>query len=119
MDAQRARRRLLAPRGAEPRRRPDDRHAARRLPTTRAPAAAAFVHAACAPGGARCSERGALPAPPFAAFDTGRLDARWVGDQTALVVDDKRRTLHAAWAQPITTADGHVVARAFRATAKL
>jgi hypothetical protein len=79
---------------------------------------ARFAHVVCAAGAQRCADRGAIGDVPFAAFDTGRLDARWVGEATALLVDDRRRVLHAAWTEPIDVA-GHIVARAFTATAPL
>nr|HEX4319059.1 sialidase family protein [Kofleriaceae bacterium] len=83
--------------------------------------AARAVHATCLPGAQRCGDRGALalaPGDAVVAFDTGRDDARWIGDQTALAVDDKRRTVTAAFALPVAV-DGHVVARVFTARAKL
>jgi hypothetical protein len=81
-------------------------------------AVARFAHVACAPGAQRCVERGTIGDVAFAAFDTGRLDARWIGEATALVVDDRRRVLHAAWVEPVDV-EGHVRARAFTASAPL
>ena len=77
-----------------------------------------FVHASCTPGLAKCTQHGSINDVPFAALTTERHAARWIGEHASLVVDDKRRTLHAVWTQPIT-ASGTTAARIFHAQAKL
>jgi hypothetical protein len=84
--------------------------------TERAPGR--FVHARCASGGAKCKVLGAINTVPFAALTTGRLDQTWIGDHASLLVDSKRRTLHAVWAQPVDEA-GVKVSRIFHSSAKL
>ena len=54
-----------------------------------------FAHATCAPGS--CTVAGALGTFPVS---TARSGPRALGDRAALVLDDKRRRLHAVWAQP-------------------
>lgn len=77
-----------------------------------------FAHATCAPGLARCTPARAVSDVPFAALSTGRHDATWLGETQALVVDDRGRTLHAVWTQPVAEA-GRIVGRIFHATAAL
>jgi hypothetical protein len=79
-----------------------------------------IAHAACAPGAASCTARGAISDAPFAALSTVRHAPRWVGEHLGLVVDDRRRALHAVWAQPIADGDsGAVAAQIFHASATL
>ncbi len=77
-----------------------------------------FAHASCTPGLAKCTQHGAINDLPFAALTTERHAARWIGEHASLVIDDKRRTLHAVWTQPVVTA-GATAARIFHAQAKL
>jgi hypothetical protein len=77
-----------------------------------------FVHATCGPGGTKCKVLGAINSTPFATLATARHTSSSVGDYEALVVDDKRRVLHAVWAQPIDEA-GKPITRIFHAQAKL
>lgn len=77
-----------------------------------------FAHATCPPGAARCTRQGAINSEPFAALSTERHGAKWIGEYASLVVDDKRRVLHAVWAQPVADGD-RVVARIFHGRAKL
>ncbi len=77
-----------------------------------------FVHASCGPGVTRCTVHGAIGDQPFAELSLGRLASTWVGEREALLVDDRRRTLHAVWAQTIDEA-GRRVTRIFHAAAKL
>jgi hypothetical protein len=71
-----------------------------------------FAHAVCPPGAATCTQLGAISDTPFALSTA--LDVSSVGEHESLVIDDKRRTLHAVWTQPV---DG--VAHVFHAAAKL
>ena len=75
-----------------------------------------FAHATCIPG--TCTLQGAIATVPFAALSTGRYGASWVGDYESLVIDDKRRILHAVWAEPVSEG-ATVVSRIFHAQAKL
>jgi hypothetical protein len=77
-----------------------------------------FVHASCAAGGTKCKVLGAINTVPFAALSTGRHSHTWIGDYQSLIVDAKRRTLHAAWAQVVDEA-GAKVSRIFHSAAKL
>lgn len=77
-----------------------------------------FVHASCAPGARKCSVHGAINSLPFAALSTAPHTSRSVGEHEALLVDAKRRVLHAVWAQTIEEA-GKPVTRLFHARARL
>lgn len=77
-----------------------------------------FVHASCAAGGLRCKTHGAINTVPFATLTTVRHSPRWIGEYQSLVVDAKRRVLHAVWSQVIEEA-GANVSRIFHSTAKL
>jgi hypothetical protein len=77
-----------------------------------------FVHASCAPGATKCKVHGAISNVPFTALSLGRHSSKWVGDFAGLAFDDKRRALHAVWAQTIDES-GQPITRVFHATAKL
>jgi hypothetical protein len=77
-----------------------------------------FVHATCGAGLAKCTVAGAINSQPFAALSTVRHGAKWIGEYETLLVDDKRRVLHALWSQPVADG-GKVAARIFHASAKL
>ena len=77
-----------------------------------------FAHATCPAGAATCTQWGAINTLPFAALSTVRHGARWIGEYESLLLDDKRRLLHAVWTQPVAE-DGKIVARIFHAVAKL
>ena len=77
-----------------------------------------FAHAVCTPGATKCAQQGRIDDQPFAALSTVRHAARWIGEYQSLVVDDKRRTLHAVWTQTVDEA-GKVISRVFHAKAKL
>ena len=77
-----------------------------------------FAHATCPAGAATCTQKGAINDLPFAALTAERDTPRSIGDTAVLIVDDKRRVLHAVWAQPIDEG-GKIVARIFHAAAKL
>ena len=65
----------------------------------------------CASGGARCDVPVAI-GPPMARYELVRHSPRWLGEYTALVVDDKHRALHALWTQIIgddTASAGRIV----------
>ena len=71
-----------------------------------------FAHAACPAGATTCTQLGAISDTPFT-LSTARLGSTWLGEYESLVVDDKRRVLHAVWTQPAP------VSQIFHATAKL
>jgi hypothetical protein len=77
-----------------------------------------FVHATCGPGGTHCKVLGAINSQPFAVLSTARHSSKWVGEYEALVVDAKRRALHAVWSQTIDEA-GKPITRIFHARAQL
>jgi hypothetical protein len=77
-----------------------------------------FVHATCASGAAACTTWGAINTSPFEPLSTMPSGPTWLGDHASLVVDDKRRVVHAVWAQPVRE-DNRAVTRIFHAAAKL
>jgi len=77
-----------------------------------------FVHASCAPGPTKCVVHGAINSLAFTTLSTARQSSKWVGDYEALVIDGKRRLLHAVWAQTIDES-GKPITRIFHAIAKL
>ena len=77
-----------------------------------------YVHASCTPGLAKCTVQGAINSQPFAALSTERHGSKWIGEYEGLVVDARRRVLHAVWSQPVKEGD-RVVSRIFHAAAKL
>lgn len=77
-----------------------------------------FVHATCGPGLAKCTIHGAINSLPFAALSTAQHTSRWVGERQALLVDARRRVVHAIWGQTIDEA-GQPITRIFHAAAKL
>lgn len=81
-------------------------------------AAGRFAHASCTPGLAKCTAPLAINDRPFGGLSTARQATSAVGDSVGLLVDDKRRALHAVWAQPLDEA-GALRTRIFHATAKL
>lgn len=66
---------------------------------------------------AKCSENEALSAP-FAAYSFVRHAASWLGEYDVLIVDEKRRVLHAVFDAPIDE-KGVATTRVFHTSAKL
>jgi hypothetical protein len=77
-----------------------------------------FVHATCGIGATKCKVAGAINSTPFAGLSLSRGTSKWPGDYASLVVDEKRRALHAVWLQPVAEG-GNVVVRLMHAAAKL
>jgi hypothetical protein len=77
-----------------------------------------FAHATCPAGAASCTAWGAINSVPFAALSTVRHGSKWIGEYESLVIDDKRRVLHAVWTQPVAEG-GKIISRIFHAAAKL
>lgn len=77
-----------------------------------------FAHASCKPGATACTQRGAISDQPFAALSTMRHGSKWIGEYQTLLVDAKRRKLHAVWTQPVDE-NGKIVARIFHAAGRL
>lgn len=77
-----------------------------------------FAHATCTVGAAKCTQVGAINTVAFAALSTVRHGAKWIGEYESLIVDERRRVLHAIWAQPVAE-DGAIVSRIFHSQAKL
>lgn len=75
-----------------------------------------MAYAVCRAG--KCSENQAVHDAPFASYSFVRHGSDWVGEYDVLVLDARRRRLHAVWTQPV---DEHGVAtsRIFHATAAL
>jgi hypothetical protein len=78
----------------------------------------ALAYAVCEPGGARCGPSEAVSDAPFASYRFERHLSAWLGDYGALVLDPKRRWLHAVWTQPVFE-DGAPTSRIFHARARL
>ncbi len=76
-----------------------------------------FAHASCTPGAQKCTQHGAINDTPFV-LSTERMTPAWIGERATLAVDDKRRTLHAVWAES-TVEDGTAIARVRHASARL
>jgi hypothetical protein len=77
-----------------------------------------YGHAVCPPGAASCTELGRINDAPFAVLSAARSGASWLGDHQSLVVDERRRTVHAVWTQPV--AEGDLIrTRVLHAAAKL
>ena len=74
-------------------------------------------YARCDKGGAKCSKNEGVSDLPFAAYSLVRFSPKWLGDQNALVFDEKAELLHAVWAQTVEEG-GKPHARLFHATAK-
>jgi len=77
-----------------------------------------FVHATCGPGALKCKVLGAINSVPLPLLSLARGTTKSVGDYESLIVDDKRKMLHAVWAQNVDEA-GKSVTRIFHAAAKL
>ncbi|MBA3465730.1 MAG: exo-alpha-sialidase [Deltaproteobacteria bacterium] len=77
-----------------------------------------FARATCTPGAVKCTQQGAINDQPFAAFTAEHGTARSLGEAAALVIDAKRRVLHAVWAQPFDE-QGKIVTRIVHAQAAL
>jgi hypothetical protein len=77
-----------------------------------------FAHASCGPGVAKCTVHGAINSVPFATLSLTRKPGETIGDVATLLVDDKRRLLHAVWAQRVDEAGTHAT-RIFHAQGKL
>jgi hypothetical protein len=77
-----------------------------------------FAHATCGVGGTKCKQLGAVNSAPFATLSTARHSSKWLGEYEGLVVDDKRRVLHAVWSETVDEG-GKPITRIFHASAKL
>lgn len=76
-----------------------------------------FAHATCTLAG--CRARGRIDSVPFAAMSLLPGSPRAIDDHAVLVIDDRRRTLHAVWAQPVDQGGGVVAPQVFHARARL
>lgn len=74
------------------------------------------AYSSCDARGCEANER--ISEQPFAAYSFVRHSSKWLGEYNALVLDEKRRVLHAVWAQPVDE-DGVPRSRIFHATAGL
>ncbi|HET9485193.1 MAG TPA: hypothetical protein VFO79_14625, partial [Xanthomonadales bacterium] len=59
-----------------------------------------FARATCGAGLAKCTQVGRIDDEPFGALSTVRGHGGWIGDAASIVVDEKRRALHAVWTRP-------------------
>ncbi len=67
---------------------------------------------------ATCLANEAVNDAPFAAYVLTRFSPKWMGEYGSLVLDAKRRVLHAVWTQPVPAPAGPT-GRIFHAAAKL
>jgi hypothetical protein len=74
--------------------------------------------AVCEPGGKTCGPNQSVSETPFASYSFARHSPRWLGEYFALVIDAKRRKLHAVWTQTVDEG-GKAIGRIFHAEAKL
>ncbi|HEX5063161.1 MAG TPA: sialidase family protein, partial [Kofleriaceae bacterium] len=77
-----------------------------------------FAHATCGPGVTKCKLLGAISSVTAPVLSLARSTTKSVGDYESLLVDNKRKILHAVWAQSVDEA-GKPVTRIFHAAAKL
>ena len=71
----------------------------------------AIAYASCAAsakaaGGATCSPNEAVSDAPFASYVLTRHSPKWMGEYGTLLIDVKRRALHALWSQPVDDGAG-------------
>lgn len=76
-----------------------------------------LAYATCRPAGGTC---GAVVrvSPDMAAYELVRHSSKWLGEYEALVVDPKRKVLHAVWTHTVQEGD-HAIGRLRHATRKL
>jgi hypothetical protein len=68
--------------------------------------------------GATCAPNEAVNDAPFASYSLVRHSPKWLAEYGSLVLDQKRRVLHAVWTQTVPEAAG-ATARIFHAAARL
>ncbi|HMJ54033.1 MAG TPA: sialidase family protein [Polyangiaceae bacterium] len=76
------------------------------------------AYTSCDPGGAKCAPNEAVSDTPFAAYGFVRHSPKWLGQYGSLLIDVKRRTLHALWTQTVQAKEGEA-ARVFYARGEL
>jgi hypothetical protein len=76
------------------------------------------AYAICDPGGKKCGASETVSDAPFAAYALVRHSSKWLGEYGALLIDGKRRLLHAVWTQTVEE-KGRPIARIFHAAARL
>jgi len=77
-----------------------------------------LAYAVCAADGKTCGKNETVSDQPFAAYGYVRHGSTWLGEYYGLVLDPKRRLLHAVWTQPVTE-NGDAISRIFHAQTKL
>jgi hypothetical protein len=63
------------------------------------------AYTGCEQDGAACKAPQPI-GPPMAHYQLGPRSPRWIGSQSVLVTDDKRRRRHALWTQVLGEGDG-------------
>jgi len=76
------------------------------------------IYAQCRSGGASCAPNEAVHDAPFASYSLSRFTPSWIGEYGSLVVDERRRKLHAVYTATVDEG-GLPVARIFAASAPL
>jgi hypothetical protein len=64
------------------------------------------AYASCESGGARCAPNESISDEPFASYGFVRHSPRWLGEYGSLIIDAKRRVMHAVWTQTVETPRG-------------
>ena len=75
------------------------------------------AYTTCKPGGASCAPSVRV-SPDMAAYELVRHSSKWLGEYEALVLDPKRKLLHAVWTQTVQEGE-HAIGRLRYATRKL
>jgi hypothetical protein len=76
-----------------------------------------LAYATCKPAGGPCAAA-VRASPDMAAYELARHSSKWLGEYGALVVDPKRRLLHAVWTHTVQEGP-HAIARLRYATRPL
>lgn len=76
-----------------------------------------LAYATCKPAGGPCAAA-VRASPDMAAYELARHSSKWLGEYGALVVDPKRRLLHAVWTHTVQESP-HAIARLRYATRPL
>jgi len=76
-----------------------------------------LAYTTCKPGAASCAPV-VRAAPDMAAYELVRHSSKWLGEYEALVLDPRRRVLHAVWTQTVQEG-AHAIGRLRYATRKL
>jgi hypothetical protein len=79
-----------------------------------------LAYATCQQGekGIKCSANEMVSDTPFAAYSFARHSTKWLGEYNSVLIDEKRKIMHAVWTQTVDEG-GTPVGRIFTSSAKL